>query len=193
MNNKPDKKRSSRLQLLLITLIFVLPLLTATLMYYGGNAARPQARSNHGELLTPIVNVKELLGESDFTAAIGDHWALVYLHTDPCDDACVDALYKQRQTRLMLGNEMSRVVRVWLHGPEAPDSLMQSDKYARLIALHDPAASQVLIDSYRPDRSSGGYYLIDPLGNLVMYFPTEIPPRDLVDDMKHLLKLSSIG
>ena len=193
MNNSPDKKRSGRLQLLLLALIFVLPLLAATWMYYGDNAPRPQARSNHGELLAPIVNMNELLGDSDFTAAIVDHWALVYLHTEPCDDACLDALYKQRQMRLMLGNDMSRVVRVFLHGPDAPDALMQTDRYANLIAVHDRAASQILIDSHRPDRTVGGYYLIDPLGNLVMYFPTEIPPRDLVDDIQHLLKLSSIG
>ena len=39
----------------------------------------------------------------------------------------------------------------------------------------------------------GGYYLVDPHGNLVMYFGPDIDPRDMVDDIKRLLKLSRIG
>jgi hypothetical protein len=39
----------------------------------------------------------------------------------------------------------------------------------------------------------GGIYLIDPLANLVMYFPPDLGPRELVDDVKHLLRLSRIG
>jgi hypothetical protein len=39
----------------------------------------------------------------------------------------------------------------------------------------------------------GGVYLIDPLGNLVMYFPPDLDPKDAVRDIKHLLKLSNIG
>ena len=193
MNGSPDRKRTGRLQLLFISAVFVVPLLAAIFMYYGGNALWPQNRSNHGELLTPIANLNELLGDSEFTEKIADYWALVYLHTEPCDDSCMDALYKQRQMRLMLGNDMNRVLRVLLHGPEAPDTLLLADRYAGLIVLHDRAASQILMAAHEPDRAAGGYYLIDPLGNLVMYFPTGITPRDLVDDVLHLLKLSSIG
>ena len=34
---------------------------------------------------------------------------------------------------------------------------------------------------------------MDPLGNLVMYFEPETDPRDMVEDIKRLLKLSRIG
>ena len=40
---------------------------------------------------------------------------------------------------------------------------------------------------------AGGCYLIDPLGNLVMYFLPGLNPKDMVADIKHLLKLSHIG
>ena len=40
---------------------------------------------------------------------------------------------------------------------------------------------------------AGGYYLIDPLGNLVMYFRPDMNPSDMVDDIKRLLRLSRIG
>ncbi len=39
----------------------------------------------------------------------------------------------------------------------------------------------------------GGLFLVDPLGNLVMYFSAEVAPGDMVEDIKHLLDLSQIG
>jgi hypothetical protein len=51
-----------------------------------------------------------------------------------------------------------------------------------------------LLDKKRPqDQVPGGIYLVDPLANLVMYFPPDLEPRDIVDDIKHLLRLSRIG
>jgi hypothetical protein len=94
----------------------------------------------------------------------------------------------------MLGNDMSRVVRVLLHGADAPDTLLVLEQeYAGLIALQDSASRQLLMDVHPRGTSADGYYLVDPLGNLVMYFPLDIEPRDLVDDIEHLLKLSRIG
>jgi hypothetical protein len=34
---------------------------------------------------------------------------------------------------------------------------------------------------------------VDPLGNLVMYFPPDLDLRDMVEDIQHLLDLSRIG
>jgi hypothetical protein len=45
--------------------------------------------------------------------------------------------------------------------------------------------------------SSGGQaprvYLIDPLGNLMMSYAAEAKPKGMLEDMKRLLRLSSIG
>ncbi|MEC7251173.1 MAG: hypothetical protein VXW10_08035, partial [Pseudomonadota bacterium] len=38
-----------------------------------------------------------------------------------------------------------------------------------------------------------GIYIIDPLGNLVFYYATETPPKDILQDLKRLLKVSQIG
>ena len=53
---------------------------------------------------------------------------------------------------------------------------------------------RAVLDNKKPDAlEAGGYYLIDPHGNLVLYFSPDIDPRDMVDDIKRLLKLSRIG
>jgi hypothetical protein len=40
-----------------------------------------------------------------------------------------------------------------------------------------------------PDR----VYVVDPLGNLFMFYEPDAPPKGLLEDMKRLLKLSHIG
>ena len=51
-----------------------------------------------------------------------------------------------------------------------------------------------LLNNKRPaELPAGGYYLVDPLGNLVLYFRPDLDPSEMVDDIKHLLKLSRIG
>lgn len=193
MNNESVTRRGSRLQLALVALVFLLPLLAASWLYYSDSAVRPTGRTNHGTLLEPIVNVVEELDDNPLSDATAGRWALVYLLQGRCDASCGDALFKQRQTRLMLGNDMHRLVRVLLHGPEAPDTLFLEQEHAGLIALYDAAAHHLLRAARPRAAAAEGYYLLDPLGNLVMYFSPDIEPRELVDDVEHLFKLSRIG
>jgi len=42
-------------------------------------------------------------------------------------------------------------------------------------------------------RSSERLYLVDPLGNLLMSYSPDAPPRSVLDDLERLLRLSHIG
>ena len=102
-------------------------------------------------------------------------------------------LYTTRQARLMLGREMERVRRVFLHGDTAPDTVFIAAEHAGLITKQDSGFSGLLNNKKPVTLAAGGYFLMDPLGNLVMYFEPTINPRDMVDDIKRLLRLSRIG
>jgi hypothetical protein len=93
----------------------------------------------------------------------------------------------------MLGKEMDRLVRVFLHGDTTPDTVFLADEHAGLITLKDSGVSDLLENKKPAELAAGGYYLVDPLGNLVMYFRPDIDPGDMVEDIKHLLELSRIG
>lgn len=184
-------RRSGRVQFFIIAAVFFGPLLLAAWLYYQGDALQPKSRANHGALLEPIVSLQDAVPESPIHA----HrlWLLVYPNDQACDERCLESLYTIRQSRLMLGKEMDRVLRVFLHGERPPDTLLLADEHKGLITLQDPALRAVL-DNKKPDAlEAGGYYLIDPHGNLVLYFGPDIDPRDMVDDIKRLLKLSRIG
>jgi len=188
-----ERARSGRLQLLLIALVFLGPLLLAAWLYFGGGSLVPQGRSNQGELLEPFINIGEQLPGSAVIPLYENSWVLVYATADACEDRCRDMLHTQRQCRLMLGKEMDRLTRVFLHGDTPPDTVLLAAEHAGLITIDDAGLYRLLENKKPVDLPAGGFYLIDPLGNLVMYFEPGIDPYDMVDDIKHLLRLSRIG
>ncbi|MBT8090085.1 MAG: hypothetical protein KJO01_07740 [Gammaproteobacteria bacterium] len=187
------KGTAARLQLLLIALVFIGPLMLAAWLYFGGSAVQPEGRTNHGELLQPFVNIRDVAPESPVHEHDDGHWLLVYANSESCDAGCKFALYTMRQSRLMLGREMDRLVRVFLHGESRPDSVYLAEEHAGLITLSDSDFIALLKNKRPSQLTAGGYYLVDPLGNLVMYFPPDIEPGDMVKDIKRLLKYSRIG
>ena len=186
-----SQRRKGRLQFLLIAVLFFGPLLFAAWMYYSGGALQPESRANHGALLEPIVSLVDAAPGSRLHESRS--WRLLYANDGECGEVCRRALYTLRQSRLMLGKEMDRVERVFLHGEQAPDTLLGAEEHRSLVSLQDTALHAVLDDRKPESLPAGGYYLIDPHGNLVLYFSPDIEPRDMVDDIKRLLKLSRIG
>ena len=187
-----DRQRTrGRLQFLVIAAVFFGPLLFATWLYFSGDGLQPESRANHGALLEPIVNLPDAVPGS----RIHEHraWRLLYTEDGECGESCRQALYTLRQSRLMLGKEMDRVERVFLHGEQAPDTLLVAEEHKGLITLQDPALRALLDDKKPESLPAGGFYLVDPHGNLVLYFSPDIKPKDMVDDIKRLLRLSRIG
>jgi hypothetical protein len=188
-----EKKTTwARIQMLLIASVFFGPLVVATVMYYGGYF-QPEGRTNHGALLEPIVSVAEQLPNSEAVRQADGYWSLIYSERGECGDACKNGLITLRQSQKMLGKEMDRLKRLFLHGESSPDTVFLSDEHAGLIALREDALTALLNNKKPAELTAGGFFLMDPLGNLVMYFEPDINPSDMVEDLKHLLKLSRIG
>lgn len=188
-----QKDPAGRVQLFLISLAFFGPLILATWLYFNGGGFRPEGKTNHGELLEPMVNIGEALPGASIHDHNDGHWLLVYSNGGPCDEVCEYALLTLRQSRLMLGQEMDRLLRVFLHGESLPDTVFLADQHAGLITLRDGNFSGLLEKQRPAGLKAGGYFLIDPLGNLVMYFKPDIDPGEMVEDIERLLKLSRIG
>ncbi len=187
------KDIAGRFQLILIASVFFGPLILATWLYFSGIGFRPEGKTNHGELLQPLISIRDALPGSAIHKYNDGYWLLVYTNDGVCDAACEYSLHTLRQSRLMLGEKMDRLVRVFLHGDTAPDTVFLADEHTGLITLRDGDFSALLENKKPAELSAGGYYLIDPLGNLVMYFRPDIDPGDMVEDIKHLLELSRIG
>jgi hypothetical protein len=174
----------SRRMLGLLALVFFGPLLLASALYYV-SAWRPVGHTNHGALISPPRPLADPLFRGK--------WSLVYVGPGSCDADCRRTLYYMRQTHLGLGRLYTRMQRVFLATAPCCDRGL-ADQYPDLITVNaaSPAKSALLQD-FALERRATGIFIVDPRGNLMMHYDSSAPPRGLLDDLNHLLGLSSIG
>ena len=189
-----------------LALLFFAPLGLAFYLYYGHGSWHPGARVNRGELVQPPRPLPALAlplwgsGSTDANFLKGK-WTLLYVAFGSCSDACRTRLYDTRQVRLALDRDMGRVQRVLIAGDGCCDAQFLREQHPDLITIRaDPAAAPLLALLPDHERRDGPLtaqaprvYLIDPLGNLMMVYPAGARPKGMLEDMKRLLRLSSIG
>lgn len=185
--------RRGRRELIALALLCIAPLVASYFLYY---VWQPTTRKNYGELI-PIVSVPELSQSAASPvppdlAPLKGKWLLVMVDSGACGDACREHLLHLRQLRLTQGKEMDRLVRLWL----VDDASMPADGLSR-----DFEGTVILPLSRLPALAgiAGApgarehFYVIDPLGNLMMRFPAHPDLSRVKKDLIHLLKVSRIG
>jgi hypothetical protein len=195
-----------RKQVWILIGVFFAPLLLAFLLYYGVSDWRPAGSTNHGELINPPRPLPEVQlmtpsGAKLDSKMLRGKWTLVYVGDGACDEQCRESLTLLRQTRLALNDDLPRVQRLFLVTANCCDHEYLEAQHAGLItAKADDLSGRQVLSAF-PDNARvgqlGRIYIIDPLGNLMMYYAplaqTAAAKRGLLDDMKKLLKLSHIG
>ena len=198
--SQPPKPRwQSRALIVVIALTAVVPFTLA--WYYARHPELIEKTSNYGTLIQPVrqLDVVSLLSKPlsavDELAQIRGRWVLLQAAAGDCSPECADTLHKTHQGWLMLNKEMPRVKRLLLVEPSsgAADSPAVKGDDALLIAGSDPAMMRELAAALGKPLTDGMVVLLDPLGNLVLWYDGGFDPYKMVKDLKHLLKASQIG
>lgn len=179
------RKARGRLQLLLILLLVIGPMVLATCMYKLGFWV-PDGRSFHGVLL----------GNGEGRADLGvagqdERWQLLVTAPAECADDCQRLVYLARQIQVGLGRDASRAS----HALAASHPL--SAPYQALLGREYPRLQRYALDAvrYRQRVNQPGpqLWIVDPHGNLVLRYDAGVNGKHVLDDLRHLLKLSNIG
>ena len=181
----------SRAQLLIILLTPILVMVSSTLLYFSGWLL-PDERSNNGILLSPVLSVTDL-GLPAIEITQDRHWQLIQF-SPTCTQACFDKMYEQRQMHIALGKLQPRIQRVIISQSDLSDKL-RSD-YPNLTAVSfDASALSDALKARIPATSLTGnpIFVADPFGNIMLYFTDEHDYKAQIQDLKKLLKLSTIG
>jgi cytochrome oxidase Cu insertion factor (SCO1/SenC/PrrC family) len=193
-----NTRARGRRHFLLIAAMFMVPVAVVFALYYGGIWS-PSGSSAKGELIHParpleFAGLHRVDGDPAGAELFQDIWTLIYIGDGACDEACRTALTYGRQTRLAVGKDMDRVQRVFLSTGHCCDQQYLGAEQQGLILLDasSPAAQKFLTQF--PGETRTSLYIVDPLGNLMMrHNATQVINKDLLTDLKKLLKLSHIG
>ena len=209
MTPRSAHDRRQRRLLIGLALMFFGPLGVSFYLYYGHGSWHPGGRVNAGDLIVPARPLPPLAlplqssGETD-SEFLRRKWTLLYVQQGPCAERCRTSLHETRQVRLALDRDMDRVQRVFIADGDCCDFQFLHEQHPDLIAVRmNPAAAPLLALLPRrgtgDESASGGeadarrIYLIDPLGNLMMFYAPDAKPKGMLEDMKRLLRLSHIG
>ena len=177
-----ETNRKARMQMVGIFAIAMVTLGGSYLLFYLYQDADVWGTVNKGSFVEPAMTVAELgLQDSEGTVLMeGGTWWLWVVAPQQCLDDCEHALFQMRQLHVLLNKDSPRVRRALV--TESIDTTSYTQEYVRL---------QV----FRGDLGelSEGIYIVDPIGNLVFYYPLEDAGKPVLDDLKRLLKLSQIG
>ncbi|CAM8639522.1 MAG: hypothetical protein EAZ54_00260 [Curvibacter sp.] len=166
--------RGGRLRMLLVMLVCAAPVIASYFTYY---VIRPEGRRNFGELIDPqrplpVVEAKNLTGESVMLPTLKGQWLFVSVAGGACEAQCQQHLYLQRQLRETLGKEKDRLDRVWLINDDAPvpPEIIPALKDATVLRV-PPAALAQWLQAGEGHALNEHLYVVDPLGNWMMRFP----------------------
>lgn len=200
---------SPRAALLLIAALFVLPLLVARLMLTGAIDYTPGSFRNYGDLVQPPVfvdwknfnfHLPSVLDKPSGEVQLPDrhHWTVLHAVPLACTSECINTITSLRQVHRALGRDLNRV-RIALLLPDTMqvESVTElRNIYPDFQLLENPggAVKRILeeVSSMFSASATGSSYLIDPIGNIMMYYPAETDPNNLKKDLKRLLTWSKL-
>lgn len=205
----PARRRRSRLLLVAIFAAFIVPLLAAGawLRVVESGRGGDLGDTSRGELIVPAATfepfaLERVAGDGAATIdadTLRGRWTLLYLPEGECAEVCRRNLYHMRQVRLALNHRMTRVQRmVVLESADQLDPALLAEHEGLVVAGGEEAAresfaAQIARAEADMARSEDAIYLVDPRGNLMMRFAANLPPKAMLEDVKHLLKVSRIG
>jgi cytochrome oxidase Cu insertion factor (SCO1/SenC/PrrC family) len=197
---------SSRQALVLLGLLFMAPAFVAWVMHNSTEQGwRPEGTTNRGVLVHPArpltLPAAMMIAGQPANDFLQGKWTLLYIGDADCDALCNENLYKMRQVRTAQNEHMRRVQQLYLVLDEAAPAtlrtLLDNEYKGTAVTLvtaeqAEQIAPYFLIDGVSM-RGAERVYFIDPLGNLMMFYPADANPGGMLKDLKKLLKFSKIG
>jgi len=167
--------------------------------------------ANSGELLPDPINIQALEfeaadGTQTSLSTIEPKWTLMLVNDGPtCDAACNELLYITRQIRIAIGRDYQRTRRLLM--VDTPiDAIQSSGEPGSVYGVTEPQALRPQLERehvdlkvwHRQDQlvvpeaqlMPNSWYLVDPSGWVMMRYSTEVNYKDVIGDLKFLLKNS---
>ena len=189
-----------RLYLVLLTLIFFGPMLGVWVFQQVNPDWQPRLVA-HGELIRPPLALQSGALQAqpgEPTPELIGQWHLLYLGGGQCDEACEQVMVDLRQIRRALGKHSDELRVVYLlpataksDGMVWPEGLDRSE-FPELIVTALPAdhAGRMPEELAATLGRQGRFVVVDPYGRAMLRYDAGYRAKDVLEDLKRLLKHS---
>jgi len=183
----------NRLKLLGIGALAAAPVLGSYLLYIFWS---PSAYTNYGTLLEPQPILPGELrladGRTFAFETLRGRWIFVVFDSGECGQTCERKLWTIRQVRQAQGKDLARIERVFIIDDDsAPKEATVRDFSGTWFVFGKSFAAAAGFPATRSRRTY--IYLVDPQGRVMMRFPEEPDPKQMIRDVSRLLKYSRQG
>lgn len=204
----PEQIKKNKRIMILLFVMFLTPIISAVFIF-NNDPSGSYATKNRGNLITPAIELKNIELEfidtkKSYKLIEQEHqWLMVFVGAGECDESCKRQLVVMRQTRLAQGGEFTRVNRLYV----IQDQDKQSDKFMKEVKEFHPGMDVVTGSKQQLENitkqftladkvdvgKSNRIYIVDPIGNLMMYYEFDAKASDIAKDLTRLLKVSQMG
>lgn len=177
-------KSRSRRTLIIVAIAFLLPVIVAWLFL---NQQWYDASTNKGTLLEQPITLAH-------THDIPAGWNIALLTAERCDARCTNAILVMNQIDIAVGEDTKRVQPLVVNQSQGSTAANEAAKY------DIPVINNSQLNDELGDIPAGSLFIIDPLDNVMLYYPTHadreamiLEGKNALADLRKLLKLSKIG
>ncbi|MGQ8366476.1 hypothetical protein [Glaciecola sp. 1036] len=182
--------KKQKTSIVLLVLVFALPVVLAKfaleLDWFNKGA------TNKGTLLSPTLEAESLLLDAQ------RKWHLMYVLPENCELSCQNAIYAISQVKTAVGRESDRVNVLVITTEQSDDQAVASLATENTIEVLRKDAENV--NNVFKDVGVDAIFISDTLHNVVLSYPVTqdkdqaiMDSRDILADLRKLLKLSRIG
>ncbi|MEH6456648.1 MAG: hypothetical protein V7749_10015 [Cocleimonas sp.] len=178
--------------------VFVLPIVLGTLLFFNLELLGfEKGSTNYGTLVHPAFPAKVADLKQGDTAAVREEtiaksWTMAYIEPNNCDQICLDKLTLIMKVRLLTNEKMRRVRTLFITNETIENSIDKS-QYRDMVMTHVSDGNAEFLKQF-PHQDTKPIYLIDPYGNIMMYYPqADLNAKKIIKDINRLLKYSQLG
>lgn len=216
-----NPRNTNRMMLLLIGGIPVTMILAATWLWFfvvrgDLDVVGMLGTANRGTLVQPPrqlddLDLRDEAGVPVRFADLEPKWAMLIPGAgERCDEACEKSLYVTRQIHVALGKQFNRLRRLYVSETAAEATRLtvaqlseerpapENGDFAAYLAMEHRGLKVLMLPAGGYDSLFGEHaaddstwYLVDPAGWVMMSYNSDIPYKDVISDLKFLLKNSS--
>lgn len=195
MDDDLTQRKVNRIKLLALIALFLGPVVLTWLYHWYKPLWRP-ATSVHGTLIEPVRALPDVLVFAPGTDPVEistrrGRWVLLQFNVGKCGASCRQRMADLRQLTLSLGKDQNRLQRVFASDEvDLPDQASLRE-HPGLLYLDQPGKQ---VPKLAPMLEMSGVtqpvYLVDPLGNLMLYYTAGYDLKKMRKDIRRLFEAS---